>query len=82
MRAARTWTGLAGSGRMALIDHRDVAQAGLRVLTDPALWGAHHEVDPGRRERLHDRADTFQQITVRPPRPVAGFLHENRAQFV
>ena len=39
VRASRTWTGLAGSGRMALIDHRDAAEAGLRVLTDPALWG-------------------------------------------
>jgi hypothetical protein len=37
VRASRTWTGLAGSGRMALIDHRDAAEAGLRVLTDPAL---------------------------------------------
>src|SRR5690242_6209949 len=44
VRASRTWTGLAGSGRMALIDHRDAAEAGLRVLTDPALWGAHHDV--------------------------------------
>ena len=42
--ASRTWTGLAGSGRMALIDHRDAAGAGLRVLTDPALWGAHHDL--------------------------------------
>ena len=44
VRTSRTWTGLAGSGRMALIDHRDAAEAGLRVLTDPALWGTHHEV--------------------------------------
>src|ERR1700729_3409833 len=44
VRASRTWTGLAGRGRMALIDHRDVAEAGLRVLTDPALWGAHHDL--------------------------------------
>jgi uncharacterized protein YbjT (DUF2867 family) len=44
VRASRTWTGLAGSGRTALIDHRDAAEAGLRVLTDPALWGAHHEL--------------------------------------
>jgi hypothetical protein len=29
---------------MALIDHRDVAEAGVRVLTDPALWGAHHDL--------------------------------------
>ena len=28
VRSSRTWTGLAGSGRMALIDHRDVAEAG------------------------------------------------------
>src|SRR5262249_17222718 len=42
VRASRTWTGLAGSGRMALIDHRDAAEAGLRGLTDPALWGAPH----------------------------------------
>ncbi len=26
--------------------------------------------------------DTFQQITGRPPRPVAEFLHEHRAEFV
>jgi uncharacterized protein YbjT (DUF2867 family) len=44
IRASRTWTGLAGSGRVALIDHRDVAEAGLRVLTDRALWGAHHDL--------------------------------------
>src|ERR1700757_2360504 len=44
VRAARTWTGLAGTGRMALIDDRDVAEAGLRVLTDPALWGVHHDL--------------------------------------
>src|SRR6266704_5143272 len=44
VRASRTWTGLAGSGRMALIDHRDAGEAGLRVLTDPALWGAHHDL--------------------------------------
>jgi hypothetical protein len=29
---------------MAWIDHRDAAEAGLRVLTDPALWGAHHDL--------------------------------------
>ena len=44
VRGSRTWTGLARSGRMANIDHRDVAAAGLRVLTDPALWGAHHDL--------------------------------------
>src|SRR5690242_5309493 len=44
VRASRTLTGLAGTGRMALIDHRDAAEAGLRVLTDPGLWGAHHDL--------------------------------------
>jgi uncharacterized protein YbjT (DUF2867 family) len=32
VRASRTWTGIAGSGRMSLIDHRDAAEAGLRVI--------------------------------------------------
>jgi uncharacterized protein YbjT (DUF2867 family) len=41
---SRTWTGIAANGRMALIDHRDVAEAGLRVLTEPALWGTHHDL--------------------------------------
>jgi NAD(P)H dehydrogenase (quinone) len=136
VRASRTWTGLAGSGRMALIDHRDAAEAGLRVLTDPALWGAHHDltgpvpmswpealellsaelgepvtfrvaaehellerltgagVPAGTAELLIARewsilagendhtTDTFQQITGRPPRAVAEFLHEHRAEFV
>ena len=135
VRASRTWTGLAGHGRMALIDHRDAAEAGLRVFTDPALWGAHHEVtgpvpmswpealellsaelgEPvtfrvaaerqfldrligtgvpaGEAELLIARewailagendhtTGTFQQITGRPPRPVAEFLHEHRAEF-
>src|ERR1700750_270152 len=44
VRASRTWTGVAGSGRMALIDHRDAGEVGLRVLTDPALWGTHHDL--------------------------------------
>ena len=29
---------------VALIDHRDAAEAGLRVVSDPALWGAHHDL--------------------------------------
>src|SRR5215472_9854969 len=135
VRASRTWTGLADSGRMALIDHRDAAEAGLRVLTDPTLWGAHHDltgpalmswpealellstelgepvtfriaaereflerltsagVPAGTAELLITRewailagendytTGTFQQITGRPPRPVAEFLHHYRAEF-
>jgi uncharacterized protein YbjT (DUF2867 family) len=120
---------------MALIDHRDVAGAGLRVLTDPGLWGAHHDltgpvplswpealellsaelgepvtfkvvaereyldhltgagIPAGTAELLITRewailagendytTGTFQQITGRPPRPVAEFLHQYRAEF-
>ncbi|MFF2524388.1 NmrA family NAD(P)-binding protein [Streptomyces liangshanensis] len=42
IRASRTWSGLADHGRVALIDHRDVAEAAVRVLTDRSLWDAHH----------------------------------------
>lgn len=44
IRTKRTWTGLADTGRVALIDHRDAADAAVRVLTDPAMWGAHHDL--------------------------------------
>jgi NAD(P)H dehydrogenase (quinone) len=135
VRASRTWTGLAGSGRMALFDYRDAAEAGVHVLTDPALWGAHHDltgpvsmswpealellsaelgeqvtfrvaderqfrerligagVSAGTAELLIARewailagendytTDTFQELTGRPPRAVAEFLREHRAEF-
>jgi uncharacterized protein YbjT (DUF2867 family) len=121
---------------VALIDVRDVAEAGLRVLTDQELWGAHHDltgpvplswpealellstevgepvafgvvterellqrlidagVPAGSAELLITRewaiqagendytTDTFRQITGRPPRTVAEFLHEHRAEFI
>jgi len=136
VRASRSWTGLAGTGRMALIDHRDAAEAGLRVLTDPALWGTHHDltgpdlmswpealellsaelgepvafrvtderqfldrliangVPAGTAQLLIARewsiragendytTETFQRITGRPPRPLAEFVHEYRAEFL
>jgi NAD(P)H dehydrogenase (quinone) len=44
IRATRSWTGLAASGQVALIDHRDVANVAVRVLRDPATWGHHHEL--------------------------------------
>lgn len=44
IRATRTWTGLADTGRVALIDHRDAADAAVRVLTDPATWGRHYDL--------------------------------------
>ena len=121
---------------MALIDHRDAAEAGMRVLTDPALWGAHNDVtgplamswpealellsaEVGKTidfqvaterqflERLTSggiaagtakllitrewailagendvTTGTFQRITGHPPRPVAEFLHDYRAEFL
>jgi uncharacterized protein YbjT (DUF2867 family) len=121
---------------MSLIDHRDAAEAGLRLLTDPALWGARHDltgpapmswpealellsaelghtvtfrveaerrflqrltsagVPAGEAELLITRewailagendytTDTFQQIAGRPPRSVAEYPHENRAEFL
>jgi uncharacterized protein YbjT (DUF2867 family) len=44
IKASRTWTGVAGTGRVALTDHRDVADAAVRVLTDPSTWGQHHDL--------------------------------------
>jgi NAD(P)H dehydrogenase (quinone) len=44
IRASRTWTGLADNGRVALADHRDVAEAAVRVLTDPVTWGTHYDL--------------------------------------
>ena len=44
IRATRTWTGLAGTGRVALCDHRDVAAAVARVLTDSSTWGQHYDL--------------------------------------
>ncbi len=44
IKASRTWTGLAGTGRVALTDHRDAAEAAVRVITDPATWGRHHDL--------------------------------------
>jgi len=44
IRAQATWTGLADTGRVGLIDHRDVADAAFAVLTDESLWGAHYDL--------------------------------------
>jgi uncharacterized protein YbjT (DUF2867 family) len=44
IKATRTWTGLASTGRVALIDPRDVADAAVRVLGDPSTWGQHHDL--------------------------------------
>jgi NAD(P)H dehydrogenase (quinone) len=44
VQASNVWTGLAGTGRVALIDHRDVADVAARILTDPTTWGRHPDL--------------------------------------
>ena len=44
IKKTRTWTGLASTGRVALCDHQDVADAAVRVLGDPSTWGQHHDL--------------------------------------
>jgi uncharacterized protein YbjT (DUF2867 family) len=44
IKASRTWTGLASTGRFALSDYRDTADAAVRVLADPSTWGQHHDL--------------------------------------
>ena len=68
------WTGLAGSGGMALIDHRDAAGAGLCLLTDPGV--------PGRGRTAVARAPHRRRAARPPPRPVAEFLHDYRAESI
>jgi hypothetical protein len=70
--SALTTTTYLGSGRMARIDHRDAAEAGLLLITREwaILAGENHHT-----------TGTFRQITGRPPRPVAEFLHHHRVEF-
>jgi NAD(P)H dehydrogenase (quinone) len=44
IKKTRTWTGLASTGRVALCDQQDVADAAVRVLADPSTWGQHHDL--------------------------------------
>jgi NAD(P)H dehydrogenase (quinone) len=44
IRSSDTWTGLADTGRVGLIDHRDVADVAVKVLGDPVAWGKHYEL--------------------------------------
>jgi uncharacterized protein YbjT (DUF2867 family) len=40
----RAWTGLADTGRVALSDHRDVAEVAVRILRDSTTWGTHYDL--------------------------------------
>jgi NAD(P)H dehydrogenase (quinone) len=44
IRARRAWTGIAGTGRVGLIDHADVADVAARILADPATWDKHYDL--------------------------------------
>jgi uncharacterized protein YbjT (DUF2867 family) len=44
IKATRTWTGLADTGRVALSDTRDVVDVAVRVLEDPSTWGEHYDL--------------------------------------
>ncbi|HYY19985.1 MAG TPA: NmrA family NAD(P)-binding protein, partial [Streptosporangiaceae bacterium] len=44
IRARRTWTGLADTGRVALSHPGDTIEVAIRVLNDPSTWGQHHEL--------------------------------------
>ena len=44
IKATRTWTGLADTGRVALIHPGDAVDVAGAVLGDPSTWGQHHEL--------------------------------------
>ena len=44
IRDHRTWTGLADTGKVALIDHRDVADVAVHILAEPSTWGSHYQL--------------------------------------
>src|ERR1700759_3837654 len=44
IRATRTWSGLADTGRVALIHPGDTVDVAVAVLRNPSVWGQHHEL--------------------------------------
>ncbi|MGW2964877.1 NmrA family NAD(P)-binding protein [Streptomyces sp. NPDC001220] len=44
IRSERIWTGLADTGRVALCDHRDVAEVAVRILRDSTTWSTHYDL--------------------------------------
>jgi uncharacterized protein YbjT (DUF2867 family) len=44
IRDRSSWTGIADTGRIGLIDHNDVAEAAVKILTDPTTWGTHYDL--------------------------------------
>jgi NAD(P)H dehydrogenase (quinone) len=67
IKASRTWTGLADTGRVALIDHRDAAEAAVRVITDPGTWGTHHDLTG---PRLLSWPEAMQALSAELGEPV------------
>jgi NAD(P)H dehydrogenase (quinone) len=44
IKATRTWTGLADTGRVALSHPGDTVDVAVAILGDPSTWGQHHEL--------------------------------------
>jgi NAD(P)H dehydrogenase (quinone) len=75
IRTARTWTGLASTGRVPLIDYRDVADVAVRVLADPSTWGRHHDLTGPRQVSWPEAlqvlsAELGETVTFRTTDPV------------
>ncbi len=68
---ARTWTGLADTGRVARSHPADTVDVAIRVLSDPSTWGQHHELT----------TTTVRDLTGHEPRTLDDFLRENRDSF-
>jgi uncharacterized protein YbjT (DUF2867 family) len=71
IKATRTWTGLADTGRVALSSHLDVADAAAGVLGDPSTWGQHHDLTGPRlvswpEALLALSAELGEPVTFRP----------------
>jgi NAD(P)H dehydrogenase (quinone) len=44
IRARGTWTGIADTGQVGLIDHNDVADVAARILAEPAIQETHYDI--------------------------------------
>ncbi|MER6535681.1 NmrA family NAD(P)-binding protein [Streptomyces sp900105755] len=67
IRSERTWTGLADTGRVALCDHRDVAEVAVRILRDSTTWSTHYDLTG---PRLLSWPDVAALISVELGAPV------------
>ena len=66
VRATRTWTGLAGSGRMALIDHRRRGRGRGCACSATRRCGAHHDLTDRHSCRGRKRSSCLRRTASRP----------------